>query len=286
MTNQELLAGFLDRSLNEDQLLEFEQRKLDSPEFAQEVREMLTVEHLLADSAPKVRLPIEFLAKVESSVAAQIIAGAATGGILGTIAKFGWGWIAGGTTAAVVGGTALYVAATRSDDVQPDPRPTKIMSAPTTTPTTTPPVIEQPSVAEPAPTPAPVVVREVSKVDVSLKATPTSSAVDQLRADYETCSTANDRVRCAQIALQIGRKLRQTQRSSEAETYLTSAIAHARAARLAQFEVDALGELGLVMAERGDVQQAASYFQKAIDRGQSARIVTTAWSTALENLNR
>ncbi|MFM8771446.1 MAG: hypothetical protein ACKOE4_05415 [Candidatus Kapaibacterium sp.] len=281
MTNQELLAGFLDRSLSEDQLLEFEQRQLDSPEFAQEVREMLTVEHLLADSAPKVRLPIEFLAKVESSVAAQIIAGAATGGILGTLAKFGWGWIVGGTTAAVVGGTALYVAATRTDDVQPDPRPARIMSAPKTT---TPPVIEQTTIAEPAP--APVVVREVSKVDVSVKATPTSSAVDQLRADYETCSTANDRVRCAQIALQIGRKLRQTQRSSEAETYLTSAVTHARAARLTQFEVDALGELGLLMVERGDVQQAASYFQKAIDRGQSARIVTTTWSTALENLNR
>lgn len=283
MTNQELLAGFLDRSLNEDQLLEFEQRQLDSPEFAQEVREMLTVEHLLTDSAPRVSFPIEFLSKVESSVAAQIIAGAATGGILGTLAKFGWGWIVGGTTAAVVGGTALYVAATRSDDVQPAPRPAKVISVPKTT---TPPVIEQAPVAEPTPAPAPVVVREVSKVDVSVKATPTSSAVDQLRADYETCSTANDRVRCAQIALQIGRKLRQTQRSSEAETYLTSAVAHARAARLAQFEVDALGELGLVMAERGDVQQAASYFQKAIDRGQSARIVTTTWSTALENLNR
>jgi hypothetical protein len=282
MTNQELLAGFLDRSLSEDQLLEFEQRQLESPEFAQEVREMLTVENLLTDSAPKVRLPLEFLARVESSVAAQIIAGAATGGILGTLAKFGWGWIVGGTTAAVVGGTALYVAATRTDNVQPDPRPARTTSAPKTL---APPDVPQAETVVPS-APAPVTIREVSKVDVSIKATPTNSALDQLRADYETCSTTNDRVRCAQIALQIGRKLRQTQRSSEAETYLTSAVNHARAARLTQFEVDALGELGLVMAERGDVQQAAVYLQKAIDRGQSARIVTTTWSTALENLNR
>jgi hypothetical protein len=282
MTNQELLAGFLDRSLSEDQLLAFEQRQLESPEFAQEVREMLTVENLLTDSAPKVRLPLEFLARVESSVAAQIIAGAATGGILGTLAKFGWGWIVGGTTAAVVGGTALYVAATRTDNVQPDPRPARTTSAPKTL---APPDVPQAETVVPS-APAPVTIREVSKVDVSIKATPTNSALDQLRADYETCSTTNDRVRCAQIALQIGRKLRQTQRSSEAETYLTSAVNHARAARLTQFEVDALGELGLVMAERGDVQQAAVYLQKAIDRGQSARIVTTTWSTALENLNR
>lgn len=282
MTNQELLAGFLDRSLSEDQLLEFEQRQLESPEFAQEVREMLTVENLLTDSAPKVRLPLEFLAMVESSVAAQIIAGAATGGILGTLAKFGWGWIVGGTTAAVVGGTALYVAATRTDNVQPDPRPARTTSAPKTL---APPDVPQAEAVAPAAA-VPVTIREVSKVDVSIKATPTNSALDQLRADYETCSTTNDRVRCAQIALQIGRKLRQTQRSSEAETYLTSAVNHARAARLTQFEVDALGELGLVMAERGDVQQAAVYLQKAIDRGQSARIVTTTWSTALENLNR
>jgi hypothetical protein len=219
---------------------------------------------------------------VESSVAAQIIAGAATGGILGTLAKFGWGWIVGGTTAAVVGGTALYVAATRTDNVQPDPRPARTTSAPKTL---APPDVPQAETVVPS-APAPVTIREVSKVDVSIKATPTNSALDQLRADYETCSTTNDRVRCAQIALQIGRKLRQTQRSSEAETYLTSAVNHARAARLTQFEVDALGELGLVMAERGDVQQAAVYLQKAIDRGQSARIVTTTWSTALENLNR
>jgi hypothetical protein len=284
MTNQELLAGFLDRTLSEDQLLEFEQRKLESPEFAQEVREMLTVEGLLTESAPKVRYPVEFLAKVESSIAAQIIAGAATGGVLGTLAKIGWGWIVGGTTAAVVGGTALYVAATRNDNVQPDPRPTKIISAPSNSPA---PTVEQtPAVSPEASSPAAVTVREISKVDVNVKATPTNSALDQLRADYETCSSTNDRVRCAQIALQIGRRLRQTQRLAEAEQFLTAASGHARATRLAQFEVDALGELGLIAAERGDVAQATSYFEKAIDRGQSARIPTTAWSTALEKLHR
>jgi hypothetical protein len=283
MTNQELLAGFLDRTLNEDQLLDFEKRQLDSPEFAQEVREMLTVEDLLTDSAPKVRYPVDFLSKVESSIAAQIIAGAATGGILGTLAKMGWGWIVGGTTAAVVGGTALYVAATQSDEVAPDLRPKTVIR------TTQPPIIQQPAVETPdapvatAPT---VSVREVSKVDVSVKATPTNSALDQLRADYESCSTTNDRVRCAQIALQIGRRLRQTQRASEAELFLTAAVGHARSTRLAQFEVDALGELGLIAVERGDVPQATSYFQKAIERGQSARVTTTAWSTALEKLNR
>ncbi|MFN4907659.1 MAG: hypothetical protein ACK475_10710 [Bacteroidota bacterium] len=283
MTNQELLAGFLDRTLNEDQLLEFEKRQLDSPEFAQEVREMLTVEDLLTESAPKVRYPVEFLAKVESSIAAQIIAGAATGGILGTLAKMGWGWIVGGTTAAVVGGTALYVAATQSDEAAPDLRPKTVIR------TTQPPIVQQPAVETPvAPIAASptVSVREVSKVDVSVKASPTNSALDQLRADYETCSTTNDRVRCAQIALQIGRRLRQTQRASEAEQFLTAAVGHARATRLAQFEVDALGELGLIAAERGDVPQATSYFQKAIERGQSARVTTTAWSTALEKLNR
>jgi hypothetical protein len=284
MTNQELLAGFLDRSLNEDQLLEFEKRQLDNPEFAQEVREMVTVEHLLTESAPTVRYPLEFLSKVESSVAAQILAGAATGGILGTLAKFGWGWIVGGTTAAVVGGTAIYVAATRSDVVQPDPRPATMSSAPRTT---QPPLVEQPQVATPTPSAEPVVtIREASKVDVNVKVSATNSALDQLRADYETCSTTNDRVRCAQIALQIGRTLRQTQRSGEAETYLAAAVNHARAARLAQFEVDALGELGLVYAERGDGQQAAAYFQKAIDRGQSTSVTTTTWSTALEKLHR
>lgn len=285
MTNQELLAGFLDRALSEDQLLEFEKRQLESPEFAQEVREMLTVEDLLTESAPKVRYPVEFLAKVESSIAAQIIAGAATGGLLGTLAKFGWGWIVGGTTAAVVGGTALYVAATSTEDVQPNSRPTTIMSAPKAT--TPPAVVEQvPAVAPTSPGPTVETAREIGKVDVNVKATPTNSALDQLRADYETCSSTNDRVRCAQIALQIGRRLRQTQRLAEAEQFLTAATGHARATRLARFEVDALGELGLIAAERGDVSQATTYFEQAIERGQRARVTTTAWSTALENLHR
>ena len=43
MTNDELLAGFLDRSLNEDQLLEFESRKSAVSDFAQQADAMIRV---------------------------------------------------------------------------------------------------------------------------------------------------------------------------------------------------------------------------------------------------
>ena len=47
MTNEELLAGFLDRSLSEDQLVDLETRRAADPTFDRDVREMVAVEDVL-----------------------------------------------------------------------------------------------------------------------------------------------------------------------------------------------------------------------------------------------
>ena len=277
MTNQELLLGFLDRSLSEDQLLEFEKRQQESPEFEQEVREMLTVEGLLTESAPRVRYPIEFLASVESSVAAKVVAGAAAAGILGTLTKSVWAWIASGAAVAVTGG-AIYYASQHTAELAPVPAPAARTTAVTPPPAAAP---EPPAVMDPEP----VAVKNVTRVDVDAKATATNSVVDQLRADYESCAIGKDPVRCSQLALQLGRKYRQVGQGTEAQRFLQAAVENARAARLAQFEVDALGELGLLAKSRSNLSEARGFFERAVERATSARLTTTKWQTELEQLS-
>ena len=276
MTNQELLSGFLDRSLNEDQLLEFEKRQLESPEFAQEVREMLTVENLLTESTPRVRFPIEFLASVESSVAAKVVAGAAAAGILGTLTKSVWAWVASGAAVAVTGGAIYYVtqqmpASEPAPAVSVKKNESMQVSAPAVAP-----------VVERAPTP--VTIKEVTSVDVDAKTTTTNSVMDQLRADYESCAVGKDPVRCSQLALQLGRKYRQVGQGADALKYLQAAVDNARTARLAQFETDALGELGLLAKSRSNYSEARGFFQRAIDRATSAKLSPSTWQSELEQL--
>ncbi|MFN5378917.1 MAG: hypothetical protein ACK5BQ_09145 [Ignavibacteria bacterium] len=276
MTNQELLSGFLDRSLNEDQLLEFEKRQLESPEFAQEVREMLTVENLLTESTPRVRFPIEFLASVESSVAAKLVAGAAAAGILGTLTKSVWAWVASGAAVAVTGGAIYYVtqqmpASEPAPAVSVKKNESMQVSAPAVAP-----------VVERAPTP--VTIKEVTSVDVDAKTTTTNSVMDQLRADYESCAVGKDPVRCSQLALQLGRKYRQVGQGADALKYLQAAVDNARTARLAQFETDALGELGLLAKSRSNYSEARGFFQRAIDRATSAKLSPSKWQFELEQL--
>jgi hypothetical protein len=277
MTNQELLSGFLDRSLSEDQLLEFEKRQLESPEFAQEVREMLTVEDLLTDSSPRVRYPIEFLASVESSVAAKVVAGAAAAGILGTLTKSVWAWIASGAAVAVTGG-AIYYAAQQAPESAPTPAPVSEKSTGTAIPAA--PQVDTPVETTPEPLP----IKEVTRVDVDAKATTTNTVMDQLRADYESCAIGKDPVRCSQLALQLGRKYRQIGQGADAQRYLQAAVDNARSARLAQFEIDGLGELGLLAKSRGNVADAKSYFERAVERAGSARLTAPRWQNELEQI--
>ncbi|MBP7094443.1 MAG: hypothetical protein KBB72_10390 [Candidatus Kapabacteria bacterium] len=295
MTNQELLAGFLDRSLSEDGLLEFEARKTASPEFASEVREMLTVEELLTTAAPRVHYPVEFLASVESAIATKVAAGATASGFFTSLAQNAWTWIAGGTAAVVIGGGAIYLAST------PSPEPTTHAKA---TISAAPSPGNAQTVATPAPAPtvehAPVGTRSNARPQptmISTETTPSSVELNantsepdpvtkQIIAEYEKCKGSNDQVRCAQLALQIGIKLRKDDHGTEARQYLEAAIGHARQLKLAEFEMDANGELGLLASTEGDEQRAAAAFRRAIEIGDAQKKNTSRWSSALEDLGK
>lgn len=289
MTNQELLAGFLDRSLSEDELLEFEARQNASPEFAAEVREMLTVEDLLTTAAPRVRYPVEFLATVEGTVAAKVAAAATATGIIAGLAKNAWTWLVGGSAAVVIGGGALYLASTSESNERPQASaPSRVVVAPAPAPaapaTSAPAEVRgntTPTRVTAAPAPAP---RPAANIDLNAQKTDPSSVTKNLIAEYEQCSRANDPVRCAQVALNLGRQLRTEGNNGEARVYLDRALTHARTMKLAEYEMKAYGELGLVAVAEGDGARASAAFTRAIEIGQTRNADVSRWVRELEAL--
>lgn len=297
MTNQELLAGFLDRSLSEDGLLEFEARKTASPEFASEVREMLTVEELLTSAAPRVHYPVEFLASVESAIATKVAAGATASGFFTSLAQNAWTWITGGTAAVVIGGGAIYLATKPATEptrqarttISAAPSPGSAPTVAAKTPAPAPTAVQAPAPARLNAKPQPAMVSTVSNpssVELNANTTEPDPVTKQIIAEYEKCKGSNDQVRCAQLALQIGIKLRKDDHSTEARQYLEAAIGHARQLKLAEFEMDANGELGLLARTEGDEQRAAAAFRRAIEIGEGHKKNTSRWSSALEELGK
>lgn len=288
MTNHELLAGFLDRSLSEDQLLEFEARQVADPTFAQEVKEMLTVERLLQQEPPRVDYPVGFLATIESNIAAKIAVGAASGGVLGFLAHSAWTWIVGGTAAVAISGGALYLATQSDEPTLQQPVQERIQSAPVR-PTVEQPVAEQsvtdvaPSVVSTPTAPAPVADRPIT---IDAKTTAPDPVLKQLIAEYEQCNTTSDHVRCAQYALLLGRRFRSDGNAAEARTYLESAVRHAQTVRLIDYEMDAHGELGLLAKSRGDLDGATRSFERAIEIGRTHKRNVVRWTQELETLQQ
>ncbi len=296
MTNHELLAGFLERSLSEDALLEFEARQAASPEFAAEVREMLTVENILATATPQIQYPVELFASVESAIAAKVAA-ASTPGLLSTLAQNAWTWIAGGTAAVVIGGGAVYMT---SNSAENEPSSAHVQRIETVSPA--PKSVEGSSAASPqtiqpaesnetraaqnsAQSTATQTIRSQSGTDnVNVVGTTNSpdAALSQTLAEYERCTAANDHVRCAQIALVIGKTYRQGGQFSSARTYFESAIAHARTLRLSEYEMSAWGELGVLAKAEGNLNAAADAFRTAVEIGVAAKRNTDRWNAELQ----
>jgi len=146
MTNEELLSGFLDRTLSEDHLLELEARTAASPEFAREVNEMITLESRIKRAAPSVLFPTAFLAAVEHTVASSIAsstvvsAGAVAAGVSA------WLPIAGAAIVGLVGAGAVWYYSGSNETASSTPQP---VVAPVTQESHS--VLAEPVLVEPAP---------------------------------------------------------------------------------------------------------------------------------------
>lgn len=294
MTNDELLAGFLDRSLNEDQLLEFEARKQADPSFAHEVNEMLTVEGLLKTSAPRGLAPAGFLVGVESAVAYKIFSSSPAASVVGGWFSSAWTWVAAvGVT--LIGAATFFVVNRPASDVQV--RPTSIVQRPASDVQRPAPVVQQQATSnEPRATSnerratsyEPRVTSNVLRATSNEPRatsyeveTSNESTIAKLKKDLDACRASNDHVRCTQIALQIGRTYRERRLTDEAMSYLTMAQLEARQAHIIQYEIDAYGEIGLLMRDAGRKVDANENFRIAVDLGTKNGIDVQRWTSEI-----
>lgn len=290
MTNDELLAGFLDRSLSEDELLEFETRQQDNPAFAEEVQRMVTTEELLQGAAPTVKYPVGFLATIESSVAARLVAAstAATAGAIATksIWSGAWAWITTGIGALAIGaGITWFVTQQPTSVQQQQPIPHLRTAQQQHTP-------QQPAISQ-----QPAVVPQQQQLvqppgnqmhvqpgvsDRHIRIDSTPDAVTQLKQKLVECKQSADKNMCGHINRALGNELRKRNKYQEAKPYLEAALLYGQQSGIKQFEMDAHGELGLLAQAQGNTQLATEHFTNAVTFGKANNLDVTRWKKALE----
>lgn len=303
MTNDQLLAGFLDRSLTEEELLQFESLRNAQPEFAQSVDKMVAVEGLLAKGAPKVAIPVDFLNTVEQAVSAKIVSGVAatSAGMLGGLSGSTMAWIAG-VGATLVGATAIYltsqnpgttvpvVSSTPSIGVRTTEQqiqnkaanPAKTLETQNANPTA---VGKQIAISAPPAAVAPVRQSRTARPEnADATAQNPDRALDNLMRDFELCKLQNDNVRCAQISLAIGRTLRQNGNNSGSMEYLNQSLAFAKNSRIVKYQIDALGELGVANMNLGRNTDARKMLQEAVTLGNANGVGVDRWTQLLNDL--
>ena len=285
MTNEELLAGFLDRSLSEDQLVELEARRAADPTFDQDVREMVAVEDVLLTAAPVTVVPTDFLARVEDTMAAKVAAGSSVS--TGVSAALKTAGVAIATVGAAIG---IYVATQRTEHATTQPsQPIRNAPAVTSAPPSTSSVesVQTTRVSESRSTTIASRVDEQPSANGSANAyaSASTSLVDRLLAQYASCKQQNDNMRCTQLALNIGSQYRKQGEYQMATTYFNEALASARSLRVVQYEVEALGNIGLLNLDRGSTTAAATYLRSAIERANGIDGVNVdAYRRALSGL--
>ncbi len=296
MTNDELLAGFLDRSLSEDQHLELEARKAASPEFAHQFSNMLTLETMLASATPKAAIPAHFLASVENTVAAKVlVGGASAGGLLSGLSSM-WSWLGGAALVLVTAGSIYYFNQPATVAVVQTAQPTvgaqsaegqTAVAQPSST-------VTEPAIPEPQPVSVPSTTTKAAipapNVDPATTSTSEMSSTSPEAAlastvkEYEAHVTSSDHLNATLKAITIGRTYRSTNDLGRSEDYFAKAVVHARKAKLAEQEITALGEQAVTVAARGNETQARLLLNQAISRGSQTGIDVSVWTQKLKDL--
>lgn len=285
MTNEELLAGFLDRSLSEDDLLELEARASASPELARELRELVAMESRIKKAAPAVLFPTSFLAAVENSIAASIAAAAVTAGVAGAATATGfssWLPLAGAAALGIAGvGTAVYFIASSPAAPNATPTPTPAVApAPLATPQ--PPAYNAPPAAEHVPQhrqPAPNVIAptqpapSLANDQANIHRHNPPSALERARQRFES-SNGIERVQAGLALARID--------SDNADAILLQIQAVADESALRQYQA----EIRARRAANAHPSNAAALYREAIRLGTN--VVPTAtledWKRRLDAL--
>ena len=300
MTKNELLAGFLDRSLSEDEMLEFEQLRASDSSFGHRVNDMMSVEKLLLTSTPVVVPPAQFLTSVEAVVASKVAAGAA-GGFFSGLFSSAWTWIAAGSVA-VIGAGAVYMN---------QPEPTVVaepqLAEQVVAPSKVAPIREMPENVPSTATRAPAESKPSQRISSSTTSNPVvndptpdalgtppksadlktekmTPALEALVQDLDACRASLRHASCAQKAIVIGSAFQKNNDANSAIKYFVIALDEARASKIVDYQINAAGNLGVAARDGGRKDDAKKYLQEAIRLGQQNGILVDRWENALQSI--
>ena len=102
--------------------------------------------------------------------------------------------------------------------------------------------------------------------------------------EFEAHVISSDHLNATLKAIMIGRTYRSRGDLGRSEDYFAKAVVHARKAKLAVEEVNALGEQAVTVAARGNETQARLLLNQAISRGSQTGIDVSVWTQKLKDL--
>lgn len=301
MNNEELIARLLDGSITEAEKSELDAQIAQSPVLAQEVRELMVVENLLAKDEAEDVVPVGFLSSVENKVA-TIIAGAGAAGIGGAALEsiLGGKAAAGAATTATtifgakaivvvvsalaIGGgswAAFSILSPKPDNSQQNPpaivqQQTQIQQDPAS---------EVPK-AESILVPTPIADKKIptQREENIASADNGNSAKEQREIGGKISSpvpegekmlqiyqnelagkqSSGDKAGIALTSKKIGVLYRNLGNKSESAKYLEQALRNSRAIGLHEVEAETLGEIGLLESAHGNRENAMKSIQECL----------------------
>jgi tetratricopeptide (TPR) repeat protein len=302
MTNEELLAKYLENSLTDTESAEFQKLLNSSPEFARDVRELSKIEGFLTAGAITAAVPEDFLAGVENHVAEKIhhdkYHGPASGNAFNKILS-GF-WIVPLLFLLGVGG---YFLLRNSDEkVQPQQENPAVVlqeqsaQTPEIQPQPETPVahseLPQPKAENPAITQNDEITQQQpvanpDKMTASAtkeKNNAQTAAFEKTQENLLKARAAGQKAQEAALLKQLGILSAKNGNTHEAKTYFNDGINLARTLRLTELEAESLGELGMVFKNEGDKGAAVDNFKKAIELLKRVNQPTERWEKELKSV--
>lgn len=301
MTNDELLAKLLDNTLTEAERLELNVRMAASPHFAEEVREYLAVEEMLAKTKGSLTTaPAHLLQSVEQKTAATILTAAATTVVAETAVRSTLsGRLLVGISALVLSGAATWYLVT-SGDPQPEmpvqpiaeqqsnnnqvtPAPQTPLYSPTPQPQREQVQAQQAPEAQvqqnqkkteqkPIVPSSPVVpssATDDATTNMNAQKNERNNASKQLEEQldaYKKYKANGNTINLMITAKKVGIVYRTLKEFDNSRIYLEEALALAKTQHIDDEEAIVTGELGLLEKERGALEPAKQLLQTCVDK--------------------
>lgn len=296
MTTDELIAKLLDGTLSANEQQQLDALIASSPELAEEVHSLTTVEQLLR-SQPQPLIAEEseaFLCTVENRIATTF-ASQRKATVIGTKTAT---WLVAIPLALLLGGVSISLfqpSATQTDGPQRTeevpPALHMELPAPLHTPVSTLPSQTKPQAvaaqrvetaqrgssaqqlhSNELPVSAneqPIANSEIAYADIQGNARianqqGSSVHIESYRKQFEQFLQNGNKVQAAITAKTIGVLHRQSGNTNEAENFLLLALKLSREVQLTEYEAEALGELGLTAKAKGNAEEARTYLRSCV----------------------